>query len=82
MNDPVSHFDNGTLAVIAVTLVLFVIALATKGLTHDILLEAGVFLVSVKLILMGYKNSVTSSELGRQLAEIKALLESRPPAAC
>jgi hypothetical protein len=38
--------------------------------------------VSVKLILMGYKNSVTSSELGRQLAEIKALLESRPPAAC
>jgi len=34
------------------------VALFTKGFTHDILLEAGVLLVSVKLIIMAYKNSV------------------------
>ncbi|NTU93094.1 MAG: hypothetical protein HGA56_03665, partial [Chlorobiaceae bacterium] len=52
------HFDTPTVVVIVVTFVLFVVALFVKGLTHDILLEAGVFLVSVKLILMSYKSSV------------------------
>ena len=40
------------------TLVLFVNALFTTGLKHDLLLKDGVFLVSVKLIQMAYKNSV------------------------
>jgi hypothetical protein len=81
MAGPSSHFDRGSLAVIAITLVLFLTALVAKGMTHDILLEAGVFLVSLKLILMAYKNSVTASEMKRELAEIKALLELRslPP---
>ena len=47
----------GSIAVIAVTFVLFVIALFVKGFTHDLLLEAAVFLVSVKLIIMTYRNS-------------------------
>ena len=50
------HFDLGSLLVIGVTFVLFVSALFTKGFTHDILLEAAIFLVSVKLIVMAYKN--------------------------
>ena len=54
------HFDSGSLVVIVVTLVLFVVALFLKGLTHDLLLEAGVFLVSAKLIMMAYKSSVTN----------------------
>ena len=37
-------FDPGSLVVIAITLVLFVWALFEKGLTHDLLLEAGVFM--------------------------------------
>jgi hypothetical protein len=45
------YIDRGSLAVMAITLVLFIAALFTKGLTHDLFLEAGVFLVSVKLIL-------------------------------
>lgn len=69
------HFDMGSLAVIAITFVLFVAALFTKGLTHDMLLEAGVFLVSVKLILMAYQNSVTSKALFQDLQEIKRVLE-------
>ena len=33
--------DTGSLLVMAVTLVLFVVALYTKGFSHDLLLEAG-----------------------------------------
>ncbi|NQV83217.1 MAG: hypothetical protein HQ494_05300 [Rhodospirillales bacterium] len=36
---------------------LGVIALFLKGLTHDLLLEEAGFLVSVKLIIMVYKNN-------------------------
>jgi hypothetical protein len=69
------HFDVGSIIVIAVTFVLFVAALFTKGLTHDLLLEAGVFLVSVKLIIMAYKNSVTTKELLEELREIRKELK-------
>jgi hypothetical protein len=48
------HFDLGSLVVIVTTFILFVSAVFTKGLTHDILLKAAVFLVSVKLIIMAY----------------------------
>jgi hypothetical protein len=51
--------------------VLFVAALFTKGLTHDLLLEAGVFLVSVKLIIMAYKSSVTTKALLEELREVR-----------
>ena len=34
-----------------------------KGFTHDLLLEAGVFLVSVKLILMSYRSSLASVKI-------------------
>ena len=54
----IKHFDTGSLIVITVTLILFVLALFAKGFTHDLLLEAAVFLVSVKLIMMAYGNSV------------------------
>ena len=43
--------------VIAITLILFVSALFVKGFTHDLLLEAAGFLVSVKLIILSYRNS-------------------------
>ena len=68
------HFDTGSLLVIMVTFVLFVMALFFTGFTHDLLLEAGVFLVSVKLIIMAYKSSVSSQNIQRELEEIKTLL--------
>ena len=64
------YFDNATIVVIFVTFVLFVLALFTKGLTHDILLEGAVFLVSVKLILMAYRHSETTASLHRKLDAI------------
>jgi len=71
------HFDAGSMIVIVITFVLFILALFTKGFTHDLLLEAGVFLVSVKLIMMAYKNSVNVESFRKELREIKELLEKR-----
>ena len=68
------YFDPGSLLVIFITFALFALALYFTGLTHDLLLEAGVFLVSVKLILMSYKNAVASDKLHAELAEIRSLV--------
>jgi len=70
------HFDMGSIIVIAITFVLFTMALFFTGFTHDLLLEAGVFLVSVKLIMMAYKASVSSKNIQRELEEIKDLLKN------
>jgi len=64
------HYDTGSLVVIAVTFILFVSAVFTKGFTHDILLEAAVFLVSVKLIIMAYKNIDETDSLHKKLDDI------------
>jgi len=71
------HFDTGSMIVIIVTFLLFILALFTKGLTQDLLLEAGVFLVSVKLILMAYHSSVYIKSIENELKEIKGLLEEK-----
>lgn len=73
------HFDLGSIIVIVITLILFVVSLFIKGFTHDLLLETGVFLVSVKLILIGYRNSVGVKLLEKELKEIKLLLEEKRP---
>jgi len=69
------HFDIGTLIIILITFVLFVAALFVKGFTHDLLLEAGVFIVSVKLIVMAYKNSVSNKEITKDLQDIKKMIK-------
>ena len=72
-------FDALSLLVILVTLVLFVAALFLKGLTHDLLLEAGVFLVSVKLILMSYKQGVAMEQLRAQIDSLHDVLQRFAP---
>ena len=69
------YFDVGSLLVIFITFALFLAALYFTGFTHDLLLEAGVFLVSVKLILMSYKNAVASDKLHNELVEIRSLIQ-------
>jgi hypothetical protein len=76
------HLDPGSILIIVLTLVLFLAALFTKAFTHDLLLEAGVFLVSVKLILMAYKQSITARDVKEKLDRIHGLLtakQERPP---
>jgi hypothetical protein len=71
------HFDKGSLSIIIITFILFAVALFTKGVTHALLLEAGVLLVSIKLIMMAYKSSVHVDFIERELSEIKELLREK-----
>jgi hypothetical protein len=71
------YFDIGTIFVIIVTGLLFIVALFVKGFTHDLLLEAGVLMVSIKLIIMAYRNSLNYDELKKELREIKQLLKEK-----
>jgi len=68
------HLDGSTQITLAITLVLFVVALFEKGFTHDLLLEAAVFLVSAKLVLLSYKASVNNEVLATQFAEMSKSL--------
>jgi hypothetical protein len=77
MRDARGFLDPASVVVIALTLVLFVLALFEKGLTHDMLLEAGVFLVSAKLILMSYKQGVASGRADARLSRIEEMLAAR-----
>jgi hypothetical protein len=63
--------------VIIVTFVLFTVALFVKGLTKDMLLEAGVLLVSIKLIMMNFKSAQNMEFFKNELDEIKELLKEK-----
>jgi hypothetical protein len=69
------NIDTVSVITILITLILFLAALYFTGLTHDILLEAGVFLVSVKLIIMGYQNKQSSDKNHKELKEIQKMLQ-------
>jgi hypothetical protein len=65
------HLDLGSIIILLITLVLFIAALFVKGFTHDLLLEAGVFLVSAKVIMMAYRNNMHADAIIREIREIK-----------
>lgn len=73
--------DTGTALVIAVTVVLFGVAIVVKGVGKDLLLEAGVLMVSIKLIMMSFKNAAESQAMREDLDQIVTLLENRSAAA-
>ncbi len=77
MKKMMEHFDLGSMLIIAVTFILFSIALFSTGFTHDLFLEAGVLLVSVKLIIMAYKNSRANQKIMQELYAIKKILTKR-----
>lgn len=67
------YFDIGTISVIIITFLLFALALFAKGLTHDLLLEAGILLISVKLIMMAYKTTYYFNTI---ISELRKLNDS------
>jgi hypothetical protein len=69
--------DTASFAVAGVTLVLFVAALFEKGLTHELSLEAGVFLVSIKLMMLAYKSHKSSERVEARLDEIADALKKK-----
>jgi hypothetical protein len=62
--------------VLGLTLVLFVAAAYLHGLSEELLLEAGVFLVSVKLVLSTQKSEIVVGELQEKLASMEAKLDA------
>ncbi len=70
------HLDLGSIIILLITFALFIAALFVKGFTHGLLLEAGVFLVSVKVIMMAYKNSMHANEIIREIKELKHAMDA------
>jgi hypothetical protein len=65
------YFDFWSTVVVASTFFLFILALFQKGFTHDLSLEAGVLLVSLKLMLMAHKNWLLGELLKERLDRIQ-----------
>ena len=70
MIKPVKYLGHWSLAVVIVTLILFIAALFFKGFTHDLLLETAIFLVSVKLIILSYQSNQGIEEINEKLDRI------------
>ena len=62
--------DKGSSIVISLTFALFAISLVAKGLTHDLLLEAAIFMISVKLIIMTCKSNIMKESIEAKLDRI------------
>ena len=69
-----THLDHASWIVVFITLALFGTAVFVKGLGHDLLLEAGVFLVSVKLILMTHKSRISTEHVSERLDELQTIV--------
>jgi len=62
---------------LATTFVLFVAAAFLHGLSSEMLLEAGVFLISVKLVLSTQKSEIVVEELRAKLESIERKLDAK-----
>ncbi|MCD4653951.1 hypothetical protein K8T06_08435 [bacterium] len=71
------YIDIATLIIIVTTFALFSVALLAHGITRDLFLEVGILLVSVKLILLAYKNSMYNKEISKELHQIKEMLDKQ-----
>ena len=70
-----NKLDNGAAIAIAATFVLLAFAPLIKGIGKELLLEAGVLLVSIKLILMLLKNASESLAIREDLHRKRLLLQ-------
>jgi len=68
-------FDLGDTIIIAITFLLFTIALFSTGFTKDLLLESGILLVSIKIIRMSSANKDSNKEIIKKLNEINEKLQ-------
>ncbi len=70
-----NNLDVSNTIVVVLTFILFGIALFTTGFTKDLLLEAWVLLVSIKIIILGNSNKISNTEIIKKLDEIDKKLE-------
>jgi Flp pilus assembly protein TadB len=69
--------DPWSSVIILLTFALFGLALFAHGFTHNLLLEAAIFLVSLKLILMARKNTENTRRFERHMEKLEELLTQR-----
>lgn len=62
---------------LVLTAVLFLIAAFEKGLTHELLLEAGVFLVSVKLVLATERSDLAFRKIESKIDAVETKLDQK-----
>lgn len=60
---------------LVITVVLFAISVFVTGFTHELLLEVGVFLVSMKLVLNSSKAALAIEKIDERLNAIQVHLE-------
>lgn len=70
------HHTNTDLLVIGITVTLFIVALFVKGFTKELLIEAGVLLVSIKLIMMNHKASISRKKIMEELSSIRESIKN------
>ena len=66
--------DIGSTITVGLTFLLFAVSVMETGLTHELLQEAAVFLVSVKLIIGTAHARLTQREMNRKLSLIEQAL--------
>lgn len=64
------YIDTASLVVAIITAILFGAALFVKGITHDLFLEVGVLLISVKILISNYQSQVKADRLEKKLDSI------------
>lgn len=70
------RLNRATFATMLVTVALFLIAAAEKGISHDLSLEAAVFLVSLKLVLSSHRSELSDHAIEVKLDRIQAQLDA------
>jgi len=64
----------GDIVILTITVLLFVVAIFTEGFIHNLSLEAGILLVSIKAIMIGYKIKLLNRAILKELGDIKETL--------
>ena len=65
-----ARIDLASFVTLLITVVLFLVALVEKGFTRNVLLEAGVFLISVKLVLASHRIALSNKIIDAKLDEL------------
>lgn len=68
------YLSTGDTVILTITLFLFIIAIFTEGFIHNLSLEAGILLVSIKVIMIGYKIKLSNNVILKELEDIKKTL--------
>jgi hypothetical protein len=70
------YIDWASTLTLVVTIVLFAIAAFETGFTHDLLQEAGVLLISAKLVLASYQAKITNASIEKKLDELSKKMDA------